>query len=159
MVNKYFGGSIEKVPNTDLNKEANNQLENIISENIAKYNECMESFQLQNAINAIFDIVGFANKYIDLTTPWALAKDENLKNELNDCLYHLLETLRLVTIMLQPFMPDTANTIFEELGVDGKSFATLYYGVGKSYKVIEKPIVLFKRLDLAEEYKKYGISE
>ena len=159
MVNKYFGGSIEKVPNTDLNKDANNELEKIISENVAKYHECMESFQLQNAINAIFEIVGFANKYIDLTTPWALAKDENLKVELNDCLYHLLETLRIVTIMLQPFMPDTASTIFEELGVDDKSFASMTYGTNASYKVIEKAIVLFKRLDLAEEYKKYGISE
>ena len=159
MVNKYFGGSINKVPNTDLNKDANGELEKIINENIAKYHECMESFQLQNAINAIFEIVGFANKYIDLTTPWALAKDENLKAELNDCLYHLLETLRIVTIMLQPFMPDTASTIFEELGVDDKSFDTLAFGQKADYKVIEKAIVLFKRLDLAEEYKKYGISE
>ena len=161
MVNKYFGGSINKAPNTDLNKDANNELERIINENIVKYHECMESFQLQNAINAIFEIVGFANKYIDLTTPWALAKDENLKNELNDCLYHLLETLRLVTIMLQPFMVETTTTIFDELGVDKdyQSFDKLAYGKKGTYKVIEKAIVLFKRLDLAEEYKKYGISE
>ncbi|MBO4623239.1 MAG: methionine--tRNA ligase [Bacilli bacterium] len=161
MVNKYFGGSIEKVPNTDLNKDANNELERIISENVAKYHECMQSFQLQNAINAIFEIVGFANKYIDLTTPWALAKDENLKNELNDCLYHLLETLRIVTIMLQPFMVETTITIFDELGVDKdyQVFEKIAYGAKTSYKVIEKAIVLFKRLDLAEEYKKYGISE
>ena len=159
MVNKYFGGTIEKCASTSLNKDANEQLEKIISENTKKYLDYMESFQLQNGINAIFEIVGFANKYIDLTTPWALAKDEALKNELNDCLYHLLETLRLVTIMLQPFMPDTTNTIFEELGVTDKSFASLTFGKNSKYTVIEKPIVLFKRLDLTEEYKKYGISE
>ena len=161
MVNKYFGGSIEKAPNTDLNKDANGELEKIISENVAKYHECMESFQLQNAINAIFEIVGFANKYIDLTTPWALAKDEALKVELNDCLYHLCETLRIVTTMLQPFMPKTCDVIFNELGVnkDYQSFDNLEYGRKDNYSVIEKAVVLFKRLDLAEEYKKYGISE
>ena len=159
MVNKYFGGTIERCASTSLNKDANEQLEKIISENTKKYLDYMESFQLQNGINAIFEIVGFANKYIDLTTPWVLAKDEALKNELNDCLYHLLETLRLVTIMLQPFMPDTTNTIFEELGVTDKSFASLTFGKNCKYTVIEKAIVLFKRLDLAEEYKKYGISE
>lgn len=161
MVNKYFGGSIEKNKNSDLNKEADEKLEAVILENITKYHEFMEGFQLQNAINAIFEIVGFANKYIDLTTPWTLAKDESLKEELDDVLYHLCEALRCVTIMLQPFMPDTCQTIFEELGVEEEKqgFSSLAYGAKYTYKVIEKAIVLFKRLDLAEEYKKYGISE
>ena len=113
MVNKYFGGKIQKGNNTDMLNDANSQLEAIIKENISKYHECMEGFQLQNAINAIFEIVGFANKYIDLTTPWALAKDEGLKSELNDCLYHLCETLRIVTIMLRPFTHSTKTYLFK----------------------------------------------
>ena len=161
MVNKYFGGSIKKGKNSELNKEANEKLETIILDNITKYHEFMEGFQLQNAINAIFEIVGFANKYIDLTTPWALAKDEAKREELNEVLYHLCEALRCVTIMLQPFMPSTCQTIFEELGVEEEKqgFSSLEYGAKSTYQVIEKAIVLFKRLDLAEEYKKYGISE
>ena len=161
MVNKYFGGKIEKGQGKVYLADANTKLEDIINESINKYHEYMESFQLQNAINVIFEIVGFANKYIDLTTPWALAKDEALKCELADCLYHLCEALRCVTIMLTPFMPSSCHTIFEELGVEEekRGFASLAYGAKYDYSVIEKAIVLFKRLDLQEEYKKYGISE
>ena len=161
MVNKYFGGTINKIDGYSLNKEANDKLEETIKDNVNKYHGFMESFQLQNAIGAIFEIVDFANKYIDLTTPWSLSKDENLKGELNDCLYHLCETLRIATTMLQPFIPDTCRTIFEELGVsdNDQEFASLVYGIKDNYSVIEKAIVLFKRLDLQEEYKKYGINE
>ena len=98
-------------------------------------------------------MISRTNKYIDETCPWTLAKDESKKDELMDVMYHLYEVLRIVSIMISPVMVDTSKIIFEELGLkeEEKEFKNLVFGLDLNNKVIEKAIILFKRLDLQKE--------
>ena len=101
----------------------------------------------------INNIVSRANKYIDETTPWVLAKDENLKNKLASVMYHLAETLRIVSNMVAPIMPEVAGKIREALGLNAEfdDLNTLTYGYDYQNNVAGKVEPLFKRVDLAEE--------
>ena len=107
-------------------------------------------------LNEVWSLIGRANKYIDETCPWTLAKDEAKKEELKDVMYHLYEVLRLVSIMIKPVMDDTSVIIQQELGLKAEEtkFNSLIFGLNVSNKVIEKPIVLFKRLNPQEELEK-----
>lgn len=151
MVNKYCDGLVVKPSKqyTKFDGEIVKQSEVVI----AQYIENFDNFRFQNGLNAVWELIGRANKYIDETTPWILAKDESKKEELASVLYHLVETLRLVSIMISPVMVDTANIIFNELNIGDclQEFASLEFGKLIQTKVIEKPIVLFKRLDINEE--------
>ncbi|MDY0208739.1 MAG: methionine--tRNA ligase subunit beta, partial [Bacilli bacterium] len=95
------------------------------------------------------------NKYIDETSPWILAKDEAKKEELNEVMYHLYESLRLVAIMISSVVPETAETILSNLQVsdDNRGYQKLTFGVTDTGKVKERIDVLFKRLDVIEEQK------
>lgn len=151
MINKYFNGLIIKpeCPNTGFEEELENTIRNVSE----RYDDYFSRFRFQQGLNEVWNLISRSNKYIDETMPWMLAKDETKKELLNSVLYHLLESLRIVTIMLSPVMPDTSKIIFDELGIneDGKSYQSLYYGYTEESTVIDKPIVLFKRLDMAEE--------
>lgn len=150
MVNKYFGGSLKnELENTDFDSA----LEEVISQNLAEYKEEMDSFHLQVAVGKINSIVSRANKYIDETTPWVLAKDEMLKNKLASVMYHLAETLRIVSNMVAPIMPSVAEKIRLALGlsVECDDLNVLKYGYEYANNVALKIEPLFKRVDLAEE--------
>ena len=98
------------------------------------------------------ELVGRANKYIDETEPWVLAKDEAKKDNLNDVMYHLYEVIRNVAYMINPVMPDSANKICEYLN-SAVDFSKLGYKKVLENKVVEKCDALFKRLDIEEELK------
>ncbi|MDY0063851.1 MAG: methionine--tRNA ligase [Bacilli bacterium] len=157
MVNKYQQGIVYKPTATYFSWDQ--EVEGKIADVIQTYQNDFNRFAFQDGLQEVWSLVGRANKYIDETIPWALAKDPNQQKALQSVLYRLLEMIRVVTIMIAPVMPDTAHIILEELGLDQThlSFLELQYGAVDTMKVTEKPIVLFKRLDLEEEIKKYGI--
>ncbi|HKM29242.1 MAG TPA: methionine--tRNA ligase, partial [Bacilli bacterium] len=153
MINKYFAGNIIK-PKQTLNP-ISHELVKIAEEATEKYKDFFANFRFQNGLIEVWNIISRANKYIDETTPWILAKDEANKDELNEVMYHLYEVLRLVAITISPVVPDTAAIIFADLNVPPKhqEYKSLIFGLTKAGKVAEKIEVLFKRLDLGEEQK------
>ena len=153
MINKYFEGYVQK-PKQTFNPNSM-QLANLASETIEKYQDAFTNFRFQSGLIEVWNLVSRANKYIDETSPWVLAKDEAKKEELNEVMYHLYESLRLIAMMILPVVPTTAKTILSNLQVseDNQAFDQLMFGVTVKEKVKEKIEVLFKRLDVLEEQK------
>ena len=113
MVEKYFGGTLPESRQADaLDDELISQLSALRG----KYEAEMEKFQFQNALELIFKCIQRANKYIDETAPWALAKDEANKPRLASVMYSLLESIRICTVLLTPFIPDSCEKIFAQIG-------------------------------------------
>lgn len=150
MINKYFGGTIPKY----LGKinEKDEELEKFSDEQIKKVEENLEQMQFSNSLIEIWNLISRTNKYIDETTPWILAKEEETE-KLASVMYHLAENLRRVAIMLKPFMPDTAQNMLKQLGTSMKDWDSIYeYGkLPENTKVIEKGEPLFMRLNIEEE--------
>lgn len=145
MVHKYFQGTVtEPKEYTELDESFKKTILDTKQEVIAK----MDELRVADAIEAIFNLFRRCNKFIDETTPWTLAKDESQKERLNDVLYLLLEGIRHGAILLQPFLPDTAQSIFEQLNTENYSFISLdhFNGLGESITVGEAH-PLFARID------------
>ena len=105
--------------------------------------------KVADAIDLVFDIFRRCNKYIDETMPWVLAKDESKQDRLSTVLYNLVESIRYATVLLQAFMPDTANKIFEQINTDKTGFDTLdKFGYYESGSKVGKAEVLFQRIDI-----------
>ncbi len=148
MVEKYFGGTLPADREAD---EIDNSLVETASALRDKYEEDMEKFQFQDALEDIFTVIGRANKYIDETMPWALAKDESRKARLAAVMYNLLETIRICNILLTPFMPETTKKIFDRIGAcpccrTWESAAS--YGSLKAEASVNKGEALFPRIDV-----------
>ena len=150
MVNQYFGGIL---PITDVKTPYCAELEKMMNELKAKLEYDIDQLLIPEALNEIFNLVGRANKYIDETTPWLLAKDESKKEELKAVLYHLVETLRVAGVALLPFIPDTAEKILADLSceVPVEFGDNLRYGVLKGGEKITKGKALFNRIDVNKE--------
>lgn len=153
MLNKYFNGEIPTKPSklTDLDIE----LENFITERIKETEKEMDEAHVSNALDEIWKIISKANKYIDETMPWALFKEEKIE-ELKDVMYHLVEVLRKVAILIKPCMEESSAKIFEQLMIKDENLMTwdsikTYPELGNRLKVIEKGNPLFLRLDLNQE--------
>ena len=117
-----------------------------------KYEEQMEKYAFQNALNEIFKVISRANKYIDENAPWVLAKDEAQKPRLARVLYNLLETVRICAGLLQPFMPDTAAEIGKRLGGADLSWDSLNaFGALPREAVTVAGPALFPRIDMEKE--------
>ena len=153
MINKYFAGRVQKP--TQIRNSISIELSKIAAETIEKFNDSFTNFRFQSGLIEVWNLVSRANKYIDETSPWILAKDEAKKEELNEVMYHLYESLRLVAIMISSVVPETAETILSNLQVsdDNRGYQKLTFGVTDTGKVKEKIDVLFKRLDVVEEQK------
>jgi len=151
MINKYFDGKVTKTKENYFSFDSD--LELMIKDVTSKYISNFSAFRLQNGLNEVWSLINRTNKYIDETTPWILAKSEDKKDQLNCVMYHLYESIRLITIMISPVMPDTSKIIYEELGLTEQNIDHLNYGHTKVAKVTSKPIVLFRRLDMDEELK------
>ena len=159
MVEKYFGGL---VPNTSHNPcQFSLDLQKVIDENIAKYIEKMNDFELQDALEAAWTIVRRANKYIDETAPWVLSKDENKKEELANVMYHLVEVLRIVGVLVSPCLVEKAPIILESIGLKGEEFDIQNLKFGKVYENVNvvKTEPLFKRLDPKVELERFAAKE
>ena len=159
MVEKYFGGIVPNIAH-ELS-EFDQDLQKVINENILKYTEKMNEFELQDALEAVWTIVRRANKYIDETAPWALSKDEARVNELKNVMYHLVETLRVVGILVSPCLVEKAPIILESIGLKDEALDILNIAFGKVYNDVHvvKTEPLFKRLDPKVELERFAKKE
>ncbi len=115
MVEKYFGGTL---PAEREAADLDNELVGMVSALRERYEAQMEKYQFQNALEEIFKCIQRANKYIDETAPWVLAKSEEGKVRLATVMYNLLETVRICSILLTPFMPESCGKIFAQIGAE-----------------------------------------
>ena len=150
MAQKYFGEHLPAQQAEDAEKDA--ELVAMASSLRDKYEEQMEKYAFQNALNEIFKVISRANKYIDENAPWVLAKDEAQKPRLASVLYNLLETVRICAGLLQPFMPDTAAEIGKRLGGADLSWDSLnaFGTLPREAATVAGP-ALFPRIDMDKE--------
>ena len=151
MADKYFGGTLPE--NQAAGPEDDALLEKAKALR-ARYETDMEAYAFQNALADVFEVIDAANKYIDATAPWVLAKSEESKPRLARVLYNLAETLRICTVLLQPFMPDTCVKIFEQLNVadEGKTWdSAAVFGTLPVTATLHKGQNIFPRIDTAKE--------
>ena len=152
MTEKYNNGIVVKndnLPVEDIDKE----LIDCAKETITNFENYMDEYKTNEAISEIWKLISKANKYIDLSTPWILAKEEKT-DRLNQVLYNLLETIRIVTIPLQCFFVDTPTKIFEQIGVakeDTTWESSKTFGVLKDGTKVTKGEILFPRIEKTEE--------
>lgn len=153
MSNKYFGGIVE---NKGIEDAMDADLKAVVSQAYQKVEEKMDSLRAADALTEIFAVFKRCNKYIDETEPWTLAKDESKKDRLATVLYHLTEGIMTGASLLEPFMPATAKKIAEQFCVSLYPFDDLgtfgHYADGT--KIVEKPEILFARLDVKEVVEK-----
>jgi methionyl-tRNA synthetase len=153
MVGKYFGGTLP------AEQEAGPEDDELISMLTAlreKYAAQMEKFQMQNALAEVFRVISRANKYIDETAPWVLAKDEAKKPRLARVLYNLVETLRVCGTLLTPFMPESMAKLAAQIGADESAMSwenAEKYGVLPAEVSVTKGENLFPRIDMEKELK------
>ncbi len=150
MAQKYFGEHLPAQQAEDGEKDG--ELVAMASSLRDKYEEQMEKYAFQNALNEIFKVISRANKYIDENAPWVLAKDEAQKPRLARVLYNLLETVRICAGLLQPFMPDTAAEIGKRLGGADLSWDSLnaFGTLPREAATVAGP-ALFPRIDIEKE--------
>lgn len=150
MINKYNDGKIEA---TGVSTEFDASLEEVVEETISHFHKAMDKFEFNVALADVWTLISRTNKYIDETAPWVLAKSEDDKAKLNNVLYHLAENLRIAGALLQPFMRATSGKIFEQLGMDERSFSleNLSFVYSFTHPVVAKGQPIFPRLDVEEE--------
>lgn len=146
MVEKYFDGVI---PAPTAKEDIDNELINLALDTPKLVEKAIDELRIPEALEAIFNLVGRANKYIDETTPWILAKDEDKKERLGTVLYNLAESLRFSSVLLSAFLPDTAKKINEQLNTTVVEWSTLssFDGTVAGTKV-HKGENLFPRIDI-----------
>ncbi|MDA8354195.1 MAG: methionine--tRNA ligase [Firmicutes bacterium] len=155
MVNKYNGGVIpERVPHATGEEE---KLEKLAKETVQKVEAAMDQMRFSVALVSIWELVRGTNRYLEATMPWELAKDPEKKEILGSVLYHVVESLRMVSIMIQPFLVKTPARMWEQLGLaDGEftSWESLYrFGSYPAGTKVQKGKPLFPRLEVEEEAK------
>ena len=151
MADKYFGGTL---PTDQAEGPEDAALLEKVGGLRARYEADMEAYAFQNALADVFEVIDNANKYIDATAPWVLAKNEETKPRLARVLYNLAETLRICTVLLQPFMPTTCEKIFAQLGVDDslKTWdSAAAVGSMPANATLHKGENIFPRIDTAKE--------
>ena len=145
MANKYFGGIIE---NKNSFEDIDDEYINFILGKKKVIDEKIDNLRVADALEEVIEIFRRCNKYIDETMPWVLAKDENMKDRLATVLYNLVEGIRIGTVLLRPFMPDTSDKIFYQINTDLKDFSTIdEFGKYVSGSKVNEPEVLFKRIE------------
>ena len=149
MSNKYFGGVVE---NKGVTEPVDDELKSFILAVPGKVDAKMEKLRVADAITEVFALFKRCNKYIDETMPWALAKDEAKKDRLATVLYNLVEGICIGAVLLESFMPDTTKKILAQLNAQERTLEDLKtFGLYPSgNKVVEKPEILFARLDVKE---------
>lgn len=152
MIQKYFDGEIGSYEGnvTDFDSE----LSSVAGETVKAYEKAMENMEFSVALSTLWQLISRTNKYIDETAPWVLAKDQEKEKELRSVMYHLAESLRISAVLLQPFLTQTPEKMFFQLGVEDQSLkawdSIQTFGQLKNAKV-KKGEPLFPRLEAEEE--------
>ena len=148
MSNKYFGGIVK---DAGAYEAVDEELKAVVMSACQKVSAKMDEFKVSDAIAEILNVFRRANKYIDETMPWALAKDESKKDRLATVLYNLTESIIIGTSLLSPYLPDTCKKVAEMLNMPLRDYdAVSAFGLNKESKVTETPEILFARLDSAK---------
>src|SRR5699024_8667027 len=156
MINKYFSGAIPTYTAGETSTEED--LEQFMEATIEEVEDAMEGMHFSVALASIWKLISRTNKYIDETEPWVLAKDETKKSRLGNVMAHLVESLRVSSIMLQQFLVATPEKIFTQLGISDetmKGWNSIYHhgAIARGTQVMKgKPI--FPRLDMEVEVEK-----
>lgn len=149
MEKKYFG---KVIPAPQGEEGTDRELKDACFTAVTGMKAEMDAFHIADALEHIFAMLSRANKYIDETTPWSLAKDEANRGRLGTVLYNLMETIRFGAVMLLPFIPATAAEILDELNTDRRDFASLEtFGALRSGDTVGDSRVLFARVDEEKE--------
>ncbi len=152
MAEKYFGGTL---PAARCEAEADGELIALVTGLRERYEQQMEKFQFQNALEEIFKVIQRANKYIDENAPWVLAKDMQANGPRLACvLYDLLEAVRVCTVLLTPFMPGSCEKIFAQIGAeqDARTWdSAARWGALPAQVSVSKGENLFPRIDMEKE--------
>lgn len=154
MVNKYFNGVLPKYKGKlhPLDEE----MEQMALDTKDKFYSAMENMQFSVALAEVWKLISRTNKYIDETTPWVLAKDENEREMLENVMIHLVENIRFAAVLLRPFLTHAPYEIFRQLNLEKGNLDTFesieqYGAIDQDIKVIEKPEPIFPRLDVEQE--------
>lgn len=147
MANKYFAGSVNK---KNVSLDITNTLINDLNEAKDLYFKHMNNLKVSQAIDDVFNLLRKANKYIDDSTPWSLAKDESKKDILEEVIYSLLEVIRCSAILLENIMPNSSKAIYKFLNIKETNYENLVYGLIDKYSNLSSE-VLFKRLDVEKD--------
>jgi methionyl-tRNA synthetase len=157
MVEKYFEGVVPVyVPHATEHDQTYVEL---VSNTVRRVEDSMEKMQFSIALTQIWDLVRAGNKYIEATTPWNLAKTEESKDTLGSVLYHLLESLRVIAIMIQPFMTQSPKSMFHQLQLTNEELtwnSIHQFGTTKSGKMVKKEKPVFPRLEVEKELEAIG---
>ena len=151
MVEKYFGGTLP------AEKSSGDFDEDLIACAVGlrdKVDGFIDQTQINNALAEIFKVVSRANKYIDETTPWILAKDESNKSRLAGVLYNLLDTIRIVSTLLSAFMPSSMPKVWEQIGASAENVSYKYantFNVLSPTVTVKKGEAIFPRIDVEKE--------
>lgn len=149
MVEKYFGGTI---PAPTAKEAIDDELIKVALNTPKAAEQCIDNLRIPEALDCIWELIGRANKYIDETTPWILAKDESKKERLGTVLYNLLESLRIVSVCLSAFLPDTSEKINKQLNAEVITWDSLTSFDGtKAGSKVNKGELLFPRIDVDEK--------
>jgi len=149
MVNKYFGGAL---PENGVAGEFDDDLKKVIADSIENIQKKMETLHVADSIDEIWNIASRANKYIDETTPWILAKDEAQRGRLSTVLYNLIESIRIIASLLSSFMPETSEKISKEINCDNLSFDSIKeFGAYKLGTKVGDGAPMFQRIDVEKK--------
>ena len=152
MIDKYFEGVI---PGIRTEGSFDNELKAMLSELPERVEELMDKLQFNTALAEIWKTISRTNKYVDETMPWVLAKSEESKPRLAAVMYNLAESLRIVSILLQPFMPETPEKIWQQLGIAGSGAleweSAKQWGSYPEGVAVNKGEVIFPRIDIKKE--------
>ena len=153
MMEKYFDGVVQ--PPTEEVKETDRALREMIQALPARVETHMNALTFSEALTEIFALIGACNRYIDLNTPWTLAKDESNRARLGAVLYHLAESLRIIAVLIAPFMTHTPEKIFDQLGVDDPALKTWEsvqcFGGLKPGTKVRRGAAIFPRIQIEED--------
>lgn len=150
MCEKYFNGLIPVFSGTD--DIPDKDLYSIIQNNVKKYTDTMDHYQFTQALEAVWEIIRYANKYIDLTEPWKLDKQNNGRERLSKVIYNLIDSIRIVSVLISPVMPDTSVQILKKIGYDQDHLAEKNFGLHKlsSNVKTDKGNPVFMRIDTTQ---------
>ncbi|MFI3260793.1 MAG: methionine--tRNA ligase [bacterium] len=148
MSHKYFDGYVNNLNVIeDCDKElidSANNLKTLVDEKI-------EALKINEAIEIIMEHLRLTNKYIDLTTPWVLAKEESSKDRLQTVLYNLIESIRISSILLEAFIPETSNKILEVINTKKTTFEFLNFGELEENLLLNEPVIIYSRIEGIDE--------
>ena len=146
MTNKYFGGVVE---NAGVYETIDDELLDLIKKTPSNVDKKMDDLRVQDSIDEIITLLKRSNKYIDETMPWKLATDEIQQARLKTVLYNLLEAIRVSAVLLQPYLPETAIKILDQLNTQQRSYESIltFGNLESGIKVTATPEILFARID------------